>query len=244
MSFVFNADSGRVRLDQPTFDRLVSWVNGDDTADPQLTALVDSGAITRNEPHRALVPGLRAVTGSLCRLRIGLIDDRGTRKAGDGWVGRGEAALLLDLPDGDRELIALHPTLLPAVIARVTRLGPRPTSGSEPLHLTGELLADLLSGNASDRKAAAETLAVHDSDRPLPGLVAGLVSGPWRRWTVTVEWRTPQGEPASHTLQVLDADTCLCLCEASSTNATLWPTTASGVWRRLTLLLPDEVENG
>ncbi len=42
-------------------------------------------------------------------------------------------------------------------------------------------------------------------------------------------------------MQVAGTDAGLRLVDTGGQDSTLWPTTATGVWRRLTLLLPDEV---
>ncbi|ADD40694.1 hypothetical protein [Stackebrandtia nassauensis] len=242
MTVAFDAASGRLRIDQLRFDRFLAWANGDTSPGPDLDELRQAGAIFQDDIHPVLAPSMRVVAEYLCQLRIDLIDDHGDEKSGDGWISPEGAVLLLDLPDGMRQLHAMPAEMLPAAIARVTRLGPRPVPGAESLHLTRDVFEGLLAAKPEDRQLAADRLALDTAEAALTELVARLVAGPWRRWTVSVAWYTPQGEPASRNLQVLDTDRGMCLCEVSGVNAALLPTNATGVWRRLTALLPDDVE--
>lgn len=120
----FDDRTGRLTLDQAAFDRLVAMARGEALANADLEA---AGAVRRGVLHPALAAGLRAVIEPVCRLRVTLSD--GAQKRGDGWVRGDAAALLLDRADGARDLHTIHPTLLPAAIARLVSLGPRPRPG-------------------------------------------------------------------------------------------------------------------
>lgn len=244
MTVAFDAANGRLRIDQPAFDRLIEWANGNTDPGPRLDELRRAGVVFQDKTHPVLAPALTAVTDYLCELRLDLVDHTGTEKSGDGWIGGAGAVLLLDLPDGMRELIALPADLLPAVIAKVVSLGPHPVPASEPLSLTRDVFEGLLAGTEAERRSASARLALPHEEGAAAALVERLVNGPWRRWTASMAWYTPDGEPATSTLQVLDTETSLCLCEVAGVNAVLWPSNATAVWRRLTLLLPDEVEGG
>jgi hypothetical protein len=242
MTIAFDTRTGRLRLDQETFDCLVAWVEGAGAPGPRLAELRDAGAIERGLPHPAVRAGLEAVTEPVCRLQMASLDDSGERKAGDGWVSSDAAALLLDVPGGMRELVTVHPTLLPMAIARVVRLGPHKDPGREPLHLPRELYDGLLGADPAERRRAADGLFASASDPPLSAVVECLVTGPWRLWAATLTWTTPQGDPGVHTLQVVDTSAGLCLVDTGWRDSTIWPTSATGIWRQLTLLLPDEVQ--
>lgn len=244
MTVSFDAGTGRLRIDQPAFDRLVEWANGNTTEGPRLDELRRAGVVFQEATHPVLDPVLRTVTDYLCELRVDMIDHNGEERSGDGWIGRDGAVLLLDLPGGQRDLHSLAAELLPAAIARLTRLGPHPVTPGDPLPMTRDVFESLLAATEADRRAAADRLILTGEEAGAAALVERLVAGPWRRWTAAMAWYTPDGEPATSTLQVLDTDACLCLCEVSGIDAVLWPTNATEVWRRLTLLLPDEVEGG
>jgi hypothetical protein len=138
----FDDRTGRLRLDQPTFDRLVAWSLGDEeaAAGPALAALRELGAVRPGAAHPALAPGLLAVTEPVCRLRLRLVDERGRASEGDGWVRADAASLLLDLPAGLRDFVTVHPAFVPAALARVVRLGPRPRVRSGPVRVPAERL--------------------------------------------------------------------------------------------------------
>lgn len=207
MAVVFDHGTGRLRLDQPAFDRLVAWSRGDEAAGPELSALRDAGVAPA---HPRLAGGLRAVREPVCRLRLAHTDAHGREKAGDGWVRGDAAALLLDLPDGSRDFLTVHPALLPAAIARAVRLGPRPRPGPAPLRLGADLGG----------------------------------RGPVRSWRAEMRWTGPGGHPVGRTVHVADVEAGLFLVERDEAGATLWPTTASTVWRQLIRLLPDTDELG
>jgi hypothetical protein len=136
-AIAFDERTGRLRVDQATFDSLVAWAarGADAPPGPDLAALRDAGAVGPGTAHPALAPGLLAVTEPVCRLSIRLTDERGRTSAGDGWIRSDAASLLLDLPGGMRDFLTVHPSFLPAAIARVVRLGPRPRVRSGPVRV-------------------------------------------------------------------------------------------------------------
>ena len=139
-------------LDQETFDHLVAWARGSEEPGPELSELRDAGAIQDGVPHPKVWSGLQAVTEPVCRLQMGSIEHSGRRRIGDGWVSSEAAALLPAAPDGRRELVTVHPSFIPMTIARVVRLGPRPRSGTEPLHLPSTLYDGLFDSDETERR--------------------------------------------------------------------------------------------
>jgi hypothetical protein len=142
-TIAFDERTGRLRVDQATFDSLVAWAlrGADEPPGPHLAALRDAGAVRPDAAHPALAPGLLAVTEPVCRLSLRLTDGRGRTRAGDGWIRADAASLLLDLPDGMRDFLTVHPSFLPAAIARVVSLGPRPRVRSGPVRVPAAELA-------------------------------------------------------------------------------------------------------
>jgi hypothetical protein len=231
----FDAASGRLRLDQAAFDRLVGLARGDDGAGPDAAALRDAGVVRDDGLHPLVADALRAVTEPVCRLRLALTDGGGRLKAGDGWLRADGAALLLDLPDeGLRDLVTLPADLLPAAIARVVRLGPRPTPEPEPLPVGSDLVAGLLAADPDERRRASDALA---------GVVR-LNAGQWRTWRAQMTWHDPRVGLTGRAVQVVDAGPGLFLAASDGEQGTLWPTTPTAVWRILIRLLPDNDEVG
>jgi len=220
MTVEFDTATGHLRLSRESFDPLVTRV-GDD-------ALRRAGALIADEPHPSIAASLQAVVDARCRLFLELVDDQG-RKHGDGWVADHGAALLFDTADGLCEFVGLPAVLVPAAVARLVGLEPRPQADDAPHHLSSEQYEELIPGHPAR------------IDENSTRLAAALASGRWRRWTATATWSDRNGDPASTGLHVLDTEAGWYLCTASETEAVITPTNATAIWRRLTLLLPDEV---
>lgn len=237
---VFDDRTGRLRLDQATFEQLVAWARarGDGDPGPGLAALREAGAVRPGAPHPALAPGLLAVTEPVCRLRLRLTDELGRARSGEGWVRGDAASLLLDLPDGLRDFVTLAPAFLPAALARVVRLGPRPRPPSQPVQVPAALLGTLFSADAAERAGVAELV----TGVALRAAVKRLAAGPWRVWRAEMTWTGPGGRPARRELHVADGEVGLLLLDVDDERAVLWPTTPTAVWRHLIRLLPDTVE--
>jgi hypothetical protein len=260
-AILFDPGTGRLQLPQAAFDVLVAWARGHEDPGPELLALRDAGAVPAagGGAHPALAPGLRAVAQPVCRLRVTVTDPPGGLKAGDGWIDPHTAALLLDLPqptksaphhptpDGDfagtpgpselRDFLALPPDFLPAAIARLVRLGPRPRARPEPVPLRAEPVDGLDAADPAVRTRAVAALG--------EALEQQRLGGPWRAWRAGTTWSGRDGAGLGRrAVQVVDAEPGLFLAESDGEYATLWPTTPTAVWRLLVRLLPDTAELG
>lgn len=243
MTVRFDARSGRLQLDEDAAGSLLAWVTGAEPG-PAVTELHDAGVIVAGRPHHSLEPALKALNEPVCQLELALHCSTGTHHCGSGWVAAEAAALLLDLPeDGMRELITVHPTFLPAGLARVVRLGPRRRTSSEPLHLPSQLFDALLCDDPASRRRAADGLSDGVVDPGTRSAFQALSAGPWCRWHVDVSWRAAPDRPGGRRLSVLDApDAGLWWVEPAPESTTLWPCTPTSIWRALTVLLPADEE--
>lgn len=234
MPVEFDVDSGQLRLDRPTFQRLADWFTapgGRGGAESVPAELRDAGVLDeRDQLHPALAPGLAAVADPMCRLAVRMRDGSGRTERGDGWVGGDAAALLLDLPDGRCEFGIVHPTFLPVMLARVVGLGPRPRLGGEPRQATVDQLDQLTDPDPASRSTAAARLSA-------PGL-AELRSD----WQLQAAWQPAEGSSGIRAFRVLDTPAGLWLVEPHEHRPMLFPTTPSAVWRRLVRLLPTDAE--
>jgi hypothetical protein len=260
-AILFDTGSGRLQLDQPSFDCLVAWARGHENPGPELLALRDAGAVQSSGPHPALARALRAVTEPVCTLRLRLADEETRLKAAEGWVSGDTAALLLDLPEpesadggadglapqnnrwisarGPRDFLTVPPDFLPAALARVVRLGPRPRARPEPVNVVADLLDVLLAFDPVQRRDGAERLA------DILGRAAGRrLASPSRIWQARMTWSGPGDSLTTRSLYVVDSETGMFLAEFEDRRATLWPTTPTVIWRLLIRLLPDTVELG
>lgn len=238
MAVAFDADTGRLRLDDTAFAALAAWADGDQSAD--IGELREAGVIQPDAPHPAVAAGLGAVIAPVCRLELTMTDHTGRREAGEGWINSAAAALLLDLPDGFREFVTLAPMFLPAGIARIVRLGPRPRPGFEILTMDHSTFDGLMAVDPTARHEAASALA--GDALPLHSVIDQLPDGPWRCWCATMTWPDRIGGDACRELHVLDTDAGLCLVDLHHDGAALWPNTATGVWRRIIGLFPSDAE--
>lgn len=237
MTMRFDTETGVLRLDQDSFDSLVTWYADGMPEGPELAALREAGASTAGHPHPDVANGLEAVTGYRSQLRLDCADHTGEELSGDGWASASDAALLLDSAPGLRDFLALRPELVPVMVARVVHLGPRPRHDSAPVLLPRDVFEGLLGATARDRASAAERYGGEPS-----GLIGTLVDGPWLRWSVTSRWYTPEGDPASKVVDVIDTVEGLWWVDMDGMDVSTRPTNATAIWRRLSSLLPAETE--
>lgn len=242
---LFEPETGRLRLDRETFGVLADWSAGVQAGGPALTELQTAGVIDDGQPHAAVAPSVDALGRPMCWLRADLLDRDGGTETGEAWVsGEASTALLLPLPDGMTELIAMATVFLPAVLARFVELGPRPRQVAQPVPASEDLLARLTSTEPSTREAAGSELATTAPDESTRDAVNDLVSGLRRDWAIRAAWDSPRGGLEGRMLRVLDTTAGLWLAQPQQDPTaeveTIWPTTPTAVWRYLTRLLPDE----
>jgi hypothetical protein len=233
MTVQFDVDAATLRLDRDTFESLAAWVRGGDSDGTHLAELRSAGAVRNGRPHPSLLPGLGAVADPACRLRLWLRDGLGPRKVGEGWVAADAATLLLELPDGLCEFVAVHPTFLPVALVNLVGLGPRPRLPAPgPARLAPPVLDELLDRDATGREPAARLLAAAAGIDD-PSWVRALVTGGRRMWGADARWAA-----GSRGLQVLDTAVGIWLIDSGSAEMALRPSTPTEVWKRLVGLLP------
>ncbi len=242
MSIDFDADTGRLRLSRSDFAALVAWAGGGAPPDVALASLVDAGVLRGGRPHAVVQPLLEAVTDPVCRFTV----QRDGADHASGWATLGAAAVLLPLP-GDRcEVAGLHPSFVPAGLARLMGLGPRRRHPGEPWQLPAGVLTAVLASSDDEREAALADVdqeAVAQAGDHAQVVVEALAAGRCRRWTVAVEWSPAPGEPGGRALDLLDASPFgVWLLEPAGNRVLVWPATTTAVWRSLTRLLPDDHE--
>ena len=243
MTVRFDRRSGRLRLDQPACDALLAWAGGAEAAGPGIAELREAGVIVRGRPHAAVAPAVHALSEPVCRLQVELRPGDGAERGGSGWVMSQAAALLLDLPEGLRELVTVHPTFVPAGLARVVGLGPRPRVPAEPLHLPEPLAAALTGPDVTARRDAADSISNHLDGTTARRVVRSLGRGSAGYWSVRASWPAAPDRAGERLLRVVDTgDAGLWLVEPGDGLTALWPTTPTVVWRALTALLPGDDE--
>lgn len=197
-------------------------------------SLERAGALVGGELQPGLVGGLRAVSEPICELAMA----RG-RREGNAWVKEQWSALVV--PAGEQARWRLHvvPTeFLPAVLARLNDLGPRPRHrpAVRLRFAAGGLAAMLASGDPS-----AVASGGNDNQR---AAARGLVAGLREHWRVEARWEPSRGSPGVRALEVIDTVGGLWLVVPDGGDVELWPAAPTLVWRQLTALLPRDEDLG
>ncbi|MDP8931240.1 MAG: hypothetical protein M3O70_22390 [Actinomycetota bacterium] len=192
-----------------------------------------------------LHPLLRPVSAALARPLVRVLLKLGTPASTmSGWIVPGWAVFSLPVGgrSGLRDIVAVHPTRLPGVIATVVSLGPRPST-----ELPGPVILPT--------PAARALVFGQGGLDPTAVLTAAAVEEPWRdalerlaalrilTWSARSRWPLA-GEIVARMVHVVDGgEGGLWLWTDADIEghavARLTPVTSSVVWRHLTALLPD-----
>ena len=162
-----------------------------------------------------------------------------------GWVAPGWGVFTLPVQDASRELwdvVQVHPTRVPGVLATVIGLGPRPGPS-----LWGSVVLPTEAARslafAEDGLDPQAVLRAAGVDEPWRGALAHLAGAVARTWAAGARW--PRGdEVVGRQLRVVDGGGVGLWLWTDATIegralTRLAPATSSSVWRRLTALLPD-----
>jgi hypothetical protein len=216
----FDARTSSLVADPPTLDALIGAAAGrapgDAGEERRRAELAAAGALAAGAPHPALAPGLQALLAPVVELRL----QQGSVE-GEGWAD-GEGSALVLPRDGDRRLHVVPTSFLPAALARVNELGPRPRAEAAERHRVGagELARVLAAGSGA-----------------IPPTV-----GLRRHWRVEARWPAAEGSPGVRHVEVLDTEGGLWLVVPDDPEVELWPSTPTMVWRLLSALLPRDDE--
>lgn len=183
--------------------------------EPDFQGLVDGEASSCSvaEGVPGLPEALEAVRSPLAVLHVA-VSGRDHLLSHQAWVSREAVALLLDVRDGERQLMAQPPALLASGLARLLRLGPRQVDERTPAEVDAEVLADLFAETEILRRSAFETVAAD------------------RAWSLGLSWRG-----GDRWMSGVDTVAGLWLVAGDEVAPRLEPTTATDIWRRLTTLL-------
>jgi hypothetical protein len=197
VSVEFDPSRGRLLIAPDTLRVLIAH-----TADPvaaasenavgELASLHAAGVISGGRAHPAVAEALAAVVRpDLCTLELSY-----GGKAMQGWVSYSAAALLLPEAEDDggrRALLALHPTVMPAALAELVDLGPRPVAeGASPVVLVEDAIPDVVrrwrlgaAWRLDDGTEGGDGLEVLDSAGGLWLVTTGEDGGRAIAWPVT-----------------------------------------------------------
>jgi hypothetical protein len=211
--------TGRLRLDREAFERLVGAATSATAAEECAEDAVAEGA-----RHPKVKAGLEAVLEPSCRLRITMSD--GERHVEhEGRLTPSAAALLLTSPDGLLEFLTMAPEFVPAVLARLLRLGPRSVAERSPVGVREDALDGLVDPDPVARGEAFATVA--DTGASLAA-------------KVELVWDGRGDEPDGRGLVVLDGQGGLYAFRLSENGGELVPVDGTFVWTAFCALLPDD----
>jgi hypothetical protein len=152
----FDAETATLRLDRDTFQAQVAHATHPAGEAPHLVELRNAGAVHGNEFHPALQAGLDAILNPVCRLELRRADIHGREDHCEAWVAGPATAFLLPRRDERCELVIVHPSFMPEMLARLAALAPRPrVPAATPLGIGTELLDELTDPDPRRRADAA-----------------------------------------------------------------------------------------
>lgn len=230
MTAALDTTTGRVRVDADSLDDLVAYVRTGafDSADAAATltasrvfndGILDSGV-------RDLV---EAIAQPLCVLRLTVTSTKGHQQH-EAWLRPGVSTLVLGSEDGSRELVATAAPFIPALVARVVRLGPRKVGERDSIVNPAHVIEDCFAAEATRRADGFSRLR--------------LPNARWWAWEAEMVWPDGSGELTGRRFTAFDGSHGLFLVqtEEDSARTRLQPTTASFAWRALTAMLPTDDE--
>jgi hypothetical protein len=229
----FDPATGRLRLPAAEFTQLVDPGAGA----TGLVALTSAGVLVDLRPHPLLAPGLAAVRSPVCTLDVRVAGAAGVQTH-QGWVAAEAAGFLLQSHGEIVEFLTTGPTFVPAGLARILALGPRPRPSVAPFTTPADLVDQLLNDDPSIRAGAIEAL---------PAAATVAAESGWRASHSLVAWTGIDGHPAGRDLVLLDTPVGLFVAERDPDveEQARWSTVcATDVWRALITLLPGDEELG
>ena len=120
----FAPDAGRLRLDLEAFDALVAGGGVDAVAYLRDAGLLEGDAV-HHTVHPAIRPAVEAARAPVCVVDVAVAGTQGSTEHRM-WLAPAAAACLLHVSDGMYQVFVVDPTRVPALVAKVVRLGPRP----------------------------------------------------------------------------------------------------------------------
>lgn len=233
----FDASTGRLRADVASVLALVDHHLGEETAldADERGSLASAGVIVDGRLHLGLRAGLDAVANPYARLEIGVGTPTSARLH-HGWVDR-TSALVVDHGDDGADLIEVDVAFLPATIAHLALLQPRPRLEGHGGHVDLEALDALISppGPSRPKSAAALTGAA----APWPAVADCLRAGAWRLVSVDVaDSRT--GSTATEQVIWIDTPAGVLRVDDEPAGPTLTGTTTGSIWQAVVRALPAD----
>jgi hypothetical protein len=206
----------RVELDDST-----QVVRLDDEGFETLVAAAASG---ETEEYAAVLaaegvtPAMAAVSASLVQVRLDVAGQE-VIQSHRAWLDLETAAFLLAVHDEERQLLVTAPRYAAAGLARLVRLGPRKVGPRDAVPIETDVLEDLFHADWMRRRSAL------------------ILAGADLAWTLVAVW-----EGGERLMTVVDGKSGAYLVEMRDEGWVLAPVDATFLWRRLTTVLPTDLE--
>jgi len=226
----FDASTGRLHADLATVlalvDLHVDERNGLSVG--QRESLARAGVFVDGRLHPALHERLDAVARPSARLEVEVATPSSTRLH-QGWVHR-VSALVVDHGDEVADLLEIEAEFLPATIANLTHLQPRPRLDGRGGPVEGGAFDALMNLTGSRRNAAAAEVAA--AAAPWPAVAACLRTGSWRSCGVDVAHRRSGGTSTRRVVWV-DTPAGALSIEHDGAGPALSGTTTGSIWQEV-----------
>jgi len=211
-------ETGALSVAPETY-RALLYATGDSAEAPpghgeHVAALEAVGALENGQPHVLIATALAVPRSPTVTLRI----DRAQASA-QGWMTAQAASFLFPTAEDRLELTCVSSRFVPAMVARLVELEPRPMPEGPALELAAGDLAQLIAGSQQPAPMTA------------PGAADALprVRGHWLAQASHANGRRGHCE-------VLDTDAGLYKLSPGDAHVAVQPTTPTQVWRRLVKL--------
>jgi hypothetical protein len=219
--------AGRLQVDEEGFAALVEGRSPEEALDYLTPG--DADAVRR---------GLRAVADPVLLWDLALAASDATSRHRL-WL-RPECALALMQVDADvAEVMVTSPQLIPALVARTVRLGPRPRLVADEAVIDLAWLNGLTGPSRALRRAARDRVAERLA-ATWPDVSSSLAQDRWLLWRTSSIWPANGGGMATRETLVLDTPRGALLVDGVT--ARVRPTTSTDLWMLLAALLPSEHE--
>ncbi|MGH3503114.1 MAG: hypothetical protein ACRDQA_19800 [Nocardioidaceae bacterium] len=242
MTVLFEEETGRLRLDRPSFDALVAIAAGIEPPAEGAERVRDAGIVRGTIIHPGIAPGIVAAESAVAHASLAMHDDSGTVIGAEIWIGTESAAYLMTTSSDLLELITTGPAFFPVSVARIVGLGPRPRPALTPWRMPVELVEQLVATDAAERTRAAETVAASIDDPTTREFLDQVVEGPFWYWALQVEWAPATGHDPGRSLHIIDTQKGLAILSLSEDRIAVDPITPTAVWQLLTMILPRDDE--
>lgn len=219
--------------------------------DPRIVGvLAEAGVLEATRVHPRLRAGLAAALAERARLRIQLATPRG-RIESSAWMLGSDAGWLDGNPDEPCTFRVLEVDQIPARLASLVSLGPRPALGARQMaaaaHTRRHVIDAMLGGTPPNRQQGADMLA-HRAPPEWGSIRTALREGDWQAWHAETIWYPPEGKrPGVRWVQgrgavIIDTASGMVTVEPEGGGLVFLPATPAEVFRRVLRLLPPTAD--